>query len=377
MRVVHISCVAPPETGGIGQAALLETTSLIERGIDAALIAPASSGLVSASSVRRLPVTGRFGNAAFLRRAPLARALKDADIVHLHYPFYGTAGFVAALRRRNKIKRLVVTLHMDATAPGWKGSIFNLHRLFLQKRILEAADELIVSSKDYAQHSSFASVVAERPHEVLELPFGVDEARFSPGPNARERFGIPRDAKVVLFVGGMDEAHAFKGVDVLLHAMVNVPNAWCVLVGDGELRDGHEKLAQGLGISSRAKFLGRVDAADLPDAYRMADVLAFPSISGAEAFGLVALEAQACGIPVVASQLPGVRTVVEDGVTGLLVPPTDAEALASALRSILSDDVRRAQMGETARTRVLLRFTNKAHMDGLVALYQKLCVSPS
>jgi glycosyltransferase involved in cell wall biosynthesis len=377
MRIVHLACVAPPQTGGIGQAALWETNALIERGHDAVLLAPAATGLVSAGPIERLPTLFAFGNAAILRRGPLTQAVQDADIVHLHYPFYGAAGCAAYLRRTNRIKKLVITIHMDASAYGWKGALFGLHRLFAQKLILDSADALIVSSRDYAGQASFAPSIASRPEVVAELPFGVDETRFVPGPVDRSAFGISPDAKVVGFVGGMDVAHHFKGVDVLLRAMVGLPDTWCVLVGDGDLRAGYEKLAQELGIATRVKFLGRISPEQLPSAYRLFDVLAFPSTSFAEAFGLVALEAQASGVPVVASQLPGVRTVVENGISGVLVPPCDAKALADALRRLLADDTRRKQMGDVARQRVLLRFTQKAHMDGLVALYKRLCASPS
>jgi len=377
MRVIHLACVAPPQTGGIGQTAFWETTSLIERGIEASLIAPAVPDVASAVPVRRLPLSWSLGNAAALRPRPLERALQDADIVHLHYPFYGTAGRVAALRRRNKIKRLVLTLHMDAESRGPKGVAFELHRLFFQKKILESADALIVSSRDYAEHASFRSTLATRPDSVHELPFGVDEKVFAPGHVDRAAFDVPSEAKVVVFVGGMDAAHDFKGVDVLLHALREVPQAFTVFVGDGELRLGFEKLAAELGVASRVKFFGRVSSEQLPLIYRLGDVFAFPSTSGAEAFGMVALEAQACGVPVVGSSLPGVRTVVENGVTGILVPPRDTNTLSQALREMLANDAKREAMGEAARQRVLLRFTQKGHMDGLMSIYEKLCASLS
>ena len=355
MKVIHLSCVAPPQIGGIGRVASAEVELLKSEGIDASLIAPSD-----------LPTYWSVGNAAMLNSQKLAQAVRDADVVHLHYPFYGTAGLVARMRRRGDIKRLVMSLHMDATATGVKGLIFDAHRALFQKKILDSADALLVSSKDYAVHSSFA----RWKDRVIELPFGVDEKRFSPVQKPHGR--------TVVFVGGMDRPHAFKGVDVLLHAFEELPqDAKLVLVGDGELRPEYEKLAKGLGIGERVTFLGRISDAELPDVYRSADVLAFPSVTGAEAFGLVALEAQACGIPVVASDLPGVRTVVNDKVTGFLSPAGDAKELAAHLRLILENPGMAEEFGRAARERVLRSFTWDKHIDGLTEVYQNVCASRS
>lgn len=359
MRIIHFSCVAPPETGGIGRVASAEVTSLAERGHDAHLVSLTTHAGFRIGNVGSIHAVEHF--------------VRGTDIVHLHYPFYGTAGAIAKLRQQGKVKRLAVTLHMDAKASGLKGLVFDLHRRYFQPGILNAADLLIGSSWDYIRHSSFAPF-ADR---VLELPFGVDDQVFSPGSADRKTLGVPDGAFVVLFVGGMDSAHAFKGVPVLLGAIAAVPEAHLVLCGDGNRRRVYERIAKRLGIADRCHFLGRVGDAELPNAYRSADVLAFPSISGAEAFGLVALEAQACGTPVIASNLPGVRTVVADGETGLLVPPNDAAKLSEAIRRVKDDAVFRQQIAKSCRPRVLEAFTWKSHMDGLEAAYQKLCASPS
>jgi len=352
MKVIHLSCVRPPQIGGIGRVASTEVELLKARGIDASLVT--------------VPALWSYGNTAAPFPFALDRALRGADIVHLHYPFYGTSEFVVLLKWLKRVKHLVLTLHMDATHQGIKGTILDFHRAVFQPFELNAADALLVSSKDYAAHSSFAPW----KDKVIELPFGVDEKRFSP-------IGKPH-GKTVVFVGGMDRPHAFKGVDVLLRAFAELPqDARLVLVGDGELRSGYEKLAKELGIGERVTFLGRVSDAELPDVYRSADMLAFPSVTGAEAFGLVALEAQACGIPVVASDLPGVRTVVDDKVTGFLSPAGDAKELAAHLRLILENPGMAEEFGRAARERVLKSFTWDRHIDGLVEVYQNVCASRS
>ncbi len=349
MRIIHFSCVAPPEIGGIGRVASKEVSSLQALGHDAHLVS-----LTTHAGFR-------FGNAGSIHA--LKHFVDGADIVHLHYPFYGTMEELARLRRQGAIKKLVVTLHMDATATGIRGSIFRLHRALFQKKILDAADVLLASSRDYVEHSSFADVAAR----TIELPFGIDEEIFRPGEADHEKFGLKKDAPVVLFVGGMDTAHAFKGIPHLLNAMVSLSDTQLLLVGDGDQRKHFEKMAMTLGITDRCHFVGKLKDEDLVKAYRTADVFTLPSTSGAEAFGLVALEAQACGVPVVASNLPGVRTVVSSD--GRRVPPGDENALAQALKEVTEG---RGDMARAVRCRdfVLERFTWKKHMEGLIQAYE-------
>ncbi len=367
MKVIHLSCVAPPQIGGIGKVAAKEVELLKQRGIDARLLAPQD---------KDFPALWKYGNTAIPRPFKLRKLLADYDIVHLHFPFYGSAEIVAVWKIFGGIKKLVMTLHMDARVEAGRDWILGINRIFFQPWVTGSADGLLVSSLDYAANSSFKKFVGSS--KLHELPFGVNEKLFCPGQRVPQKFGIPEDARVISFVGGMDKPHAFKGVDVLLQAVARLPqNVWCLLCGDGELRPGYEALAQELGITERVRFISRMQEDDLPDIYRAGHVFAFPSVSGAEAFGLVALEAQACGVPVVASDLPGVRTVVEDKVTGFLSPPKHVEELAAHLRLLLENPGMAEEFGRAARQRVEEKFTWQRHLDGLLGVYEKICASPS
>jgi glycosyltransferase involved in cell wall biosynthesis len=376
MKIVHLACVAPPQIGGIGKVAAQEVELLRSRGVDAVLLAPLPKYPLpeeTRTDILRIPALWQTGNASQFAPWALLPHLKSADILHLHYPFFGTDLEIDFFKFFGAIKKLVVTLHMDADVSGWRGMVNRIHRHTVQELVLRSADALLVSSLDYAQHSSYRKFASSKMHE---LPFGVDETRFFPEAKDLSKFGIPEGSKVVSFVGGMDKPHAFKGVDVLLKAVAQLPrDTWCLLGGDGELRPGFEKLAQNLGIADRVKFAGRVAERDLPDVYRAGDVFAFPSISGAEAFGLVALEAQACGIPVVASDLPGVRTVVADKATGLLTPAGSVDELAVHLRLMLENPEMRRAMGEAGRKRVVEKFTWKKHLEGLMGIYNNVVLS--
>jgi glycosyltransferase involved in cell wall biosynthesis len=372
MRVVHLCCVAPPEIGGMGSVALREVTMLRARGVDARLVTtePAKQRAGDDRSfIERVKPLLRFGNAAVLPR--WQSFVEGADVIHLHYPFYGTAE--PLLLRSASLPPMVVTFHMDASAGGMKGFAFTLHRWLLQPFLLNHAATVLVSSFDYARQSSLSGWLKRHPERVEELTFGVDADFFTPGPDQRRRFGIEQGAPTIVFVGGLDRAHAFKGLPVLLDAFRFLdPRIHLLVVGDGDLRWSYEERARANGIVSRVHFVGQVDFETLRDAYRSADVLAFPSTNPAEALGLVALEAQACRIPVVASDLPGVRTAVRHQETGLLVPPGNVSALASALSMLLSDHAMRNTLGEQGRAFVTNQLSWDRHIDGLIGVYRRL-----
>lgn len=368
MRIIHLACVAPPEIGGIGQVAYDEVVGLRERGKRAVLISSSLKGCAQSSveHVIHLPTWLRVGNASV--PCGLFSVLKKADIIHLHYPWYGVAEWLLFFCRRVPI---VVTFHMDATANDWRGTIFNLHRTCIQPYLLRRAAKILVSSRDYAEQSSLRHALKGLGDKLVELPFGIDTDFFSP---MKEDASRNHQAKSILFVGGLDRAHDFKGLSVLLEAMQMLPTDIRLdIVGDGSERESYEKRVGKMGLAARIHFHGRVERTSLRDFYRSSTVLAFPSTSAAEAFGLVAVEAQACGIPVVASRLPGVRTVVRDEETGLLVEPGSVSALANALKRVLTDEGLHTQLSQAARAHALNVYSASHHADRLIKVYQELC----
>ncbi len=346
MRVAILSCVYPPYGGGIGKVAY-HAARLLASEHEVTVFTPhyrTSSSFMKAPgvTVESLRPWGSFGNAAFVPQ--LLWRLRKFDVVHLHYPFFGAHELLPFLPKR---VRLVVTYLMVPQAPGFKGWLFRLGLRLSERRLIRRAKVLLTPTQDY-----LATVVLPRlGHESRwhVLPLGVEES-YRPGEPSRaleHSLGIPEHMPVVLFVGSLDAAHAFKGVSVLLTALAHLKHrTWRLLVvGRGNARPTYEAQAQQLGLQRQVRFVGYVAEAELPDYYRLASVFVLPSTSGAETFGLVILQAMACGIPVVASRLPGVRAVVRERRTGLLVPPGDATALAAALDHLLGAPAEARAMG--------------------------------
>ena len=150
-------------------------------------------------------------------------------------------------------------------------------------------------------------------------------------------------------------------------------NLKAILVGDGDLRPVYAHKANSLGLAQRVFFAGRVPDAALPDIYRLADVTVLPSLTMGEAFGLVLVESLACGTPVIASNLPGVRTVVDAGIDGYLIEPGDPHDLAVKIRQLLElPPAERQAMGAAGRLKVEQKYTWELAGERLEAIYHMI-----
>ncbi|MBT3230655.1 glycosyltransferase family 4 protein [Candidatus Uhrbacteria bacterium] len=355
MNIAHITPVYPPYTGGIGSVAHEYALALARDNHDVTVFTPKYQELNDSHNeieVKRLKPVYKWGNAALIPQ--LLWELREFDILHLHYTFYGASLFtaLAALIWR---KPLIITYHMKPIASGWLGWIFRIYRLLVEPFVFWSAKVVCASSLDYAQS------VGLRPKKLVELPFSVDAERFTPKEalDIREELAISRDSKAIIFVGGLDDAHYFKGVDVLIEACAKLADDidWdLIIVGDGNKKVQYQELAVQRRVVNKIHFVGRLSNDDLPRYYQAADVHVLPAINRCEAFGLVTLEAAASGLPSVVSNLPGVRTLVKERETGLVVPPSDVGALILALTFMLQKDELRYRFGKAARERVERRF---------------------
>ncbi len=193
-------------------------------------------------------------------------------------------------------------------------------------------------SADHARSVSYLDrALRKTPERVIEMPNGVDTDQFSPelGPGEdgalREKLGIPADAVVASFVATLDRAHHFKRLDVAIEALARTRarDLHLLVAGGGELLEGFRADAAAAGVGARVHFLDRVPHAELPAVLRASDLFVLTT-EPPESFGIVLIEAMACGIPCIATDYPGVRAVVDDA-TGELVPAGDSAAVAEAL----------------------------------------------
>ncbi|MBU4257043.1 glycosyltransferase, partial [Patescibacteria group bacterium] len=182
------------------------------------------------------------------------------------------------------------------------------------------------------------------------------------------------EEKIILFVGGLDKAHYFKGVEILIKAFSELADGNCrlLIIGRGELREKYEKQAEELGVG-RIEFISDVVSdSELAGYYQKADVFVMPSINKGEAFGMVLLEAMACAVPVIASNLPGVRNVFQNGVQGLLIEPGDADDLKNKMELMLSDNGKRREMGRAGRKLAEEKYSREKAGERMEEVYKHI-----
>ncbi|MEM7591446.1 MAG: glycosyltransferase family 1 protein [Cyanobacteria bacterium P01_A01_bin.83] len=236
-------------------------------------------------------------------------------------------------------------------------------RLRVEKECLESADMIIATSPQEKQH--MRSLVSAKGN-IMVIPCGTNIDCFGSidRQGGRERIGIAPDTKLVMYAGRFDER---KGIETLVRAVAQdevkrYNNLKLMIIGGSTpgAKDGIERnrigdIVRELGIEDIVEFVGRIKHEDLAYYYAAADVCVVPSHY--EPFGLVAIEAMASRTPVIASNVGGLKYSVKDQKTGLLVPPKDEMAFASAINSILSDDQWREELGRNARARVEAKFS--------------------
>jgi len=358
MDIAHITPTFPPYEAGTGNVALQNARSLAQLGhevtVYTAAARRASASEMDGVRVDRLRTPFRIGNAPLL---PGLLTIKRHDIVHLHYPFIFGAEMVWALSRLRH-QPYVLTYHNDLIFPGAKGLLFKMYERLWARRVMAGARRVIVTSWDGAMGSNILSaMVLSDPDHFTEIPNGVDLTLFSPandGSAVRDRLGIRAQQRVAMFVGSLDSAHHSKsGVPVLIEAAARLrdPNLFVLIVGDGDRLGAYKALAVDRGVGGRVRFVGKVPNPELPRMYAAADLVVQAS-QRYEPFGLVAVEAMACGKPVIVSDLPGVRRVVGDAGGGVLARPGDPEDVAAKISALLADSAEMQRLSAAGRAGV-------------------------
>lgn len=369
MRIALVTPVYPPYRAGMAHVVFEEAVRLSARGHEVHVVTLSRHRSVVRDehgvTIHRLRADIPYGKAGWswelwrwFREVPV-------DVVHLHAPFFGCQEQMALWFP--KTIPLVTTYHMDIVAHGFVKAVAALSRAFFLPRLVRRADRIVVASRDYAASSWLQPYLKRLESKLVEVPFGIDLERFR--PRARRTTNDVRYTNV-LFVGALDRHHYFKGLSQLMEALAGLRELdWhLTVVGDGDLRTLYEAQCLDASINDRVTFEGSVADEVLPQMYAAADVFVLPSVDRSEAFGLVALEAQASGVPAIVSDLPGVRTVIVPEETGLLVSPGNAVALRKALRTLIEDAPRRKVMSVNARENAR-RYSWDAHVGILEHVY--------
>jgi D-inositol-3-phosphate glycosyltransferase len=301
---------------------------------------------------------------------------RGVDVVHGNYWLSGVVGH--RLKHALDVP-LVSTFHTLARVKAEGGDLEPAWRDRAEADVIGCSDAICVSCPE--EERQFRSLYGDPRGRIEIVPPAVEHAFFAPGDRdgARRAVGLPVDRPVLLFVGRIQPLKAPDVAIRALAALVAHPTALLAVVGGASGVDGDaeaeaaRQLAADLGVEARVRFVPPQPHHILSSWYRAADVVVVPSRS--ESFGLVALEAAACGIPVVASAVGGLLNIVHDGVTGWLVEGRDPERYARAITQVLGDPGGAAAMGAAAAVRAR-RFTWSFTAARLRRLYTDLAARP-
>jgi glycosyltransferase involved in cell wall biosynthesis len=375
MKIVQVNKTYAPHIGGVETTVTTMAEGLCRKpgiSVEVLVCNPQRSVRVQHSVVNGVSVTyaPRWGTLASLPASPtymMHLSRMSGDILHVHEPF-PWVDLAATLfpRIRRQFRRIVVTWHGDVVRQRWALSVYKP----LLGRFFPLVDRILVSSPVLAENSEFLEPYRDKC-EVLPLGVDLDWTR-NRSRRAEQVELIKRQhaAPIVLFVGRLVY---YKGIQFLVEAMAGVPGAHLIIIGSGPLRAQIEQQITALALNDRVTIMHHLDAEDLHAYYEACDLFVLPSTERSEAYGLVQVEAMASQKPVISTEIHTGTTFVNlDGVSGVVVPPRDACALAGAVRGLLANEGLRGQLGRRGEERALREFSASRMVDRLVDVYERL-----
>jgi D-inositol-3-phosphate glycosyltransferase len=299
------------------------------------------------------------------------------DLIHSHYWLSGMAGLALQQDWDVPLLHMFHTLGEMKTRLG--GTVEDPLRGQAERSVLSGASRIVAATP--AERMQLQWLYQADLRKVVVIPPGVDLELFHPHPAAEERarIGLPRDAQMVLYVGRIER---LKGLETLLRAAALLqqsgflaPSCPCVMVIGGDPDNPQEEmrhlkeLRDSLSVANVVTFLGKRPQTELPHYYSAAQAVVMPSQY--ESFGMVALEAMACGTPVVASGVGGLLYLIRDGRTGFHIPDSDPAALAEKLQRLLSNERLRQELGRHAAS-VAHAYSWERITDQMLTLYESV-----
>jgi glycosyltransferase involved in cell wall biosynthesis len=372
MRILELGKFYPPHHGGIETLLRSLCEGFARRGAEVDCVvandfARTEHQLLHGARVHRLASFGTVFSTPLCPAYSRATRRYRADIWHAHFP--NPLADLACVRGPRDVP-LVLSYHSDVVR---QAGLMRAYRPLLL-RLLRRADRIVVATPKHIEHSVWLPAFREKC-EVI--PYGINleplDATSELLRRAAELRAQAGGLPVLLNVGRLVD---YKGQRYLIEAARNL-KAFVWIVGTGPLKPALQALAGKLGIAERVRFWGSVDEQQLPAMLHACAVFVFPSITPNEAFGIAQVEAMACRKPVVSCSLAsGVPFVNQDGITGLVVPPSDAVALARAIQRMLDDEALRRRLGEAALRRAREEFSEPVMVQRYWDCFERVRSAP-
>ncbi len=344
--------------GGLQQYSYRIAVGLHDAGVDTTVVTSSRVPQRPGPSVITLPQLTTVSNTPFSLRwfGSIKRIIKDLDpdIVNGHLPVPYMADVAA---RECSGHPFVLTYHNDAVGitPFTKLLVRSYYDI-LGKGTIRRASRIITTSQRYAELSPYLKRFSQK---IAVVPPGVDLATFNPNVYSgflKDTYSL--EGSIILFVGQLSKTHRHKGLSILIRALRHLdPSTTLVVVGGGNWFSHYKADAENAGVADRVVFAGIISEEELPLYYRGADLTVLPTYTDAEGFGMVLAEANACGRPVIGTNVGGIPSLIQDQHNGLLVEPGDLRGLVQAISIVLSDGKLAKTLGQNGFEKIRSGFT--------------------
>ncbi len=376
LRILQTPVRFYPYIGGVENHVYYLSEQLIKRGYEVEVICanePRTNPreIIKGIKVRRLGYLLKIANTNISLGLPLSLFRARYDIAHAHMPTPWTADWTIIIAKLRG-KKSVLTVHNDMSKPSLLGRLVTkLYLNTLFRLTLKLADRIIIVNPSWpTSFKETAHLFKPYASKIMSIPNGVDTTLFKPSPTNPS-------ANTILFVSILDIHHKFKGFDYLLSAFVKVkkalPDSKLVVVGEGELKVVYEAKAHALGLKDSVEFVGQKTQAETVAYYQSAGVFVLPSTT-IEGFGIVLLEALSCGLPVVATNITGLTDEIETNDAGIIVAPSDVDALSAAIIKMLSNPSLAGAMRKRSRQLVERSYSWDKVATNITKLYEEITI---
>ena len=321
--------------------------------------------------VYRAPLVTTVFNAPVI--VPVRHNEEKFDIVHVHLP--NPIASISALS--NQSQNIVVSYHSDVIKDNiFAKSLNHLYTKLVLTPLLDRAKVIIATSPNYVAGSK---ILQKYKKKVRVVPYSVDLELFKLNKSNKKTFLELKEKykgkKIILFVGRLVP---YKGLEFLIRAMPSIreeiKNIKLIIIGDGILKQQLEEMVSELGLDDCIEFIPGLHNEKLPPYYFAAELFVLPSIYKAEAFGIVQLEAMACGKPIVSTNVfgSGISYANKNGETGLVVPPRNPKQLSKAVIKILGGENFRKLLGRNSKLRVKKYFSKSTMVKNILKIYKSI-----
>jgi glycosyltransferase involved in cell wall biosynthesis len=334
IRILQTPVRFYPYTGGVEKYVLNLSQELIKRGHSVKVVCadePKSDLTeIDGINVRRLNYIGKISNTNITLGLFFALLKENFDIIHTHFPSPWSAD-ISMIISFLKRKPLILTYHNDAVTAGKMGVLTEVYNRVFLKLLLKGSAKILVTQPEYINRSKY---LYKYKNKIEVIPNGIDTKIYF-------QKNINKIPNQIFFLSILDRHHTYKGLDCLIKAIkivrTKIPDIRLIVGGSGDMVKNYKFLAKKLELEKNIEFRGFIESNKLVDLYNQSELFVLPSTGIQEGFGIVLLEALACGTPVIATNIVGIAKEIKDNKCGIIIPCNDAKKLAQAIIRIIKN----------------------------------------